>query len=83
MSKREKTHPSNSVDKVKTEKVSIEIEGAPKGEWKALGGSDHDKWNKRISRPRSKRTSHRSKERGGRFGRGLRRCIWHGGHEAH
>ena len=50
MSKREKTHPSNSVDEVKTEKVSIEIEGAPKGEWKALGGSDHDKWNKRISR---------------------------------
>jgi hypothetical protein len=50
MSKREKTHPSNTVNEVKTEKVGIEIEGAPKGEWKALGGSDHDKWNKRTSR---------------------------------
>jgi hypothetical protein len=43
-------HPSNSVTEVRTEKVSIEIEGAPKGEWKALGGSDHDKWNNRLSR---------------------------------
>jgi hypothetical protein len=50
MSKREMKHPSNNVDQVRTEKVSIDIEGAPKGEWKALGGSDHDKWNKRISR---------------------------------
>jgi hypothetical protein len=33
-------HPSNSVTEVRTQKVSIEIEGAPKGEWKALGGSD-------------------------------------------
>jgi hypothetical protein len=30
-------------------RAKIEIEGAPKGEWKALGGSDHDKWNKRLS----------------------------------
>jgi hypothetical protein len=38
--------PSNSVTEVR---AKIEIEGAPKGEWKALGGSDHDKWNKRLS----------------------------------
>jgi hypothetical protein len=44
---REMRHPSNSVSEVK---ASIEIEGAPKGEWKALGGSDHDKWNNRLSR---------------------------------
>jgi hypothetical protein len=49
LSKREMRHPFNSVNEVRTEKVSIEIEGAPKGEWKALGGSDHDKWNKRLS----------------------------------
>jgi hypothetical protein len=46
MSKREMRHPSNSVTEVR---AKIEIEGAPKGEWKALGGSDHDKWNKRLS----------------------------------
>jgi hypothetical protein len=39
-------HRSNSVTEVR---AKIEIEGAPKGEWKALGGSDHDKWNKRLS----------------------------------
>jgi len=42
-------NPSNSVTEIRTQKVSIEIEGAPKGEWKALGGSDHDKWNNRLS----------------------------------
>jgi hypothetical protein len=51
MSKQEMRHPFNSVAEVKTGKsgVNIEIEGAPKGEWKALGGSDHDKWNERLS----------------------------------
>jgi len=39
---REMRNPSNS--EVRTQKVRIEIEGASKGEWKALGGSDHDKW---------------------------------------
>jgi hypothetical protein len=29
--------------------VKIEIDAAPKGEWKALGGSDHDQWNDRLS----------------------------------
>jgi hypothetical protein len=41
MSKREMRHPEV--------RAKIEIEGAPKGEWKALGGSDHDKWNNRLS----------------------------------
>jgi hypothetical protein len=50
MSKREMKHPSNNVDQVRTEKVSIDIEGAPKGEWKALGGGDRDQWNDRLSR---------------------------------
>jgi hypothetical protein len=51
MSKQEMSHPSNSVNEVRTEKsgVNIDIQGSPKGEWKALGGSDHDKWNKRLS----------------------------------
>jgi hypothetical protein len=51
MSKREMSHPSNSVNEVRNEKsgVNIDIQGSPKGEWKALGGSDHDKWNKRLS----------------------------------
>jgi hypothetical protein len=29
--------------------VKIEIHAAPKGEWKALGGSDRDQWNERLS----------------------------------
>ena len=29
--------------------VKISIDAVPKGEWKALGGSDHDKWNNRLS----------------------------------
>ena len=29
--------------------VKIEIDAAPKGEWNALGGSDHDQWNDRLS----------------------------------
>jgi hypothetical protein len=29
--------------------VKIEIDAAPKGEWKALGGSDRDQWNERLS----------------------------------
>jgi hypothetical protein len=29
--------------------VRIEIHAAPKGEWKALGGSDRDQWNERLS----------------------------------
>ncbi len=29
--------------------VKIEIHAAPKGEWKALGGSDRNQWNERLS----------------------------------
>jgi hypothetical protein len=29
--------------------VKIEIDAAPKGEWKALGGGDRDEWNERLS----------------------------------
>jgi hypothetical protein len=29
--------------------VRIEIHAAPQGEWKALGGSDRDQWNERLS----------------------------------
>jgi hypothetical protein len=29
--------------------VMIEIDPTPKGEWKVLGGSDRDEWNKRLS----------------------------------
>ena len=29
--------------------VRIAIHAAPKGEWKALGGSDRDQWNERLS----------------------------------
>jgi hypothetical protein len=29
--------------------IKIEIHAAPKGEWKALGGSDRDQWNTRLS----------------------------------
>src|SRR5262249_52985379 len=29
--------------------IKIEIHAAPKGEWKALGGSDRDQWNERLS----------------------------------
>jgi len=29
--------------------VMIEIDRTPKGEWKALGGGDHDQWNERLS----------------------------------
>jgi hypothetical protein len=29
--------------------VRIEIHAAPKGEWKALGGSNRDQWNERLS----------------------------------
>jgi hypothetical protein len=29
--------------------VKIEIHAAPKGEWKALGGSNRDQWNERLS----------------------------------
>ena len=29
--------------------VKIEIDAAPKGKWKTLGGSDHDQWNERLS----------------------------------
>jgi len=29
--------------------VRIEIHAAPKGDWKALGGSDRDQWNERLS----------------------------------
>jgi hypothetical protein len=29
--------------------VKIEIHAAPKGKWKALGGSDRDQWNERLS----------------------------------
>ena len=29
--------------------LRIEIHAAPKGEWKALGGSAHDQWNERLS----------------------------------
>jgi hypothetical protein len=28
--------------------VKIEINAAPKGKWKALGGSDRDQWNDRL-----------------------------------
>ena len=28
--------------------VKIEIDAAPKGKWKAIGGSDRDKWNDRL-----------------------------------
>jgi len=30
--------------------IKIEIHAAPKGEWKALGGSDRDQWNERLSK---------------------------------
>jgi hypothetical protein len=40
------SRPSNSGNEVK---ASIKIEGAPKGQRKALGGSDHDTWNDRLS----------------------------------
>jgi hypothetical protein len=29
--------------------ITIGIEAQPKGKWKALGGSDHDQWNERLS----------------------------------
>src|SRR5664279_3830235 len=29
--------------------VKIEIDAAPKGKWKALGGGDRDEWNDRLS----------------------------------
>jgi hypothetical protein len=29
--------------------VKIEIDAAPRGQWKALGGSDRDQWNDRLS----------------------------------
>jgi hypothetical protein len=29
--------------------AKIEIHAAPKGKWKALGGSDRDQWNERLS----------------------------------
>jgi hypothetical protein len=29
--------------------AKIEIHAAPQGKWKALGGSDRDQWNERLS----------------------------------
>jgi hypothetical protein len=43
-------NPESSKDYMtKTPVVMIKIDAAPKGEWKALGGSDRDQWNKRLS----------------------------------
>jgi hypothetical protein len=49
--KRENTMTDKPNDQPIAEKpaVRIEIHAAPKGEWKALGGSDRDQWNERLS----------------------------------
>ena len=43
------TQPRKLGHMTKKPAVMIEIDAAPKGEWKALGGSDRDQWNKRLS----------------------------------
>jgi hypothetical protein len=49
--KRENTMTDKPNERPIAEKpaVRIEIHAAPKGEWKALGGSDRDQWNERLS----------------------------------
>ena len=49
--KRENTMTDKPNDRPIAEKpaVRIEIHAAPKKEWKALGGSDRDQWNERLS----------------------------------
>ena len=42
-------HKSNEQPITEMPAVRIEIHAAPKGEWKALGGSDRDQWNERLS----------------------------------
>jgi len=43
-------NPESSKDYMtKKPAVKIQIHAAPKGEWKALGGSDRDQWNERLS----------------------------------
>jgi hypothetical protein len=51
MGKRENTISDKPKGQPIAEKpaVKIEIHAAPKGEWKALGGSDRDQWNERLS----------------------------------
>src|SRR5215467_11081716 len=43
------TDKPNKQSIAKEPAIKIEIHAAPKGEWKALGGSDRDQWNKRLS----------------------------------
>jgi hypothetical protein len=51
MSKRELKDPPSSGSDAASEKSGfmIEIDRAPKGEWKALGGGDRHQWNERLS----------------------------------
>ena len=43
-------NPESSKDYMtKKPAVKIQIYAAPKGDWKALGGSDRDQWNERLS----------------------------------
>ena len=44
-------NPESSKDYMtKKPAVKIQIYAAPKGDWKALGGSDRDQWNERLSK---------------------------------
>jgi len=43
-------NPKSSKDYMtKKPAVMIKIDAAPQGKWKALGGSDRDQWNERLS----------------------------------
>src|SRR5262245_11593680 len=45
-----KQNPKSSKKQIpKRSNVKIEIDPAPKGEWKVLGGSNRDQWNERLS----------------------------------
>ena len=44
------TDKPNKQSIAKEPAIKIEIHAAPKGEWKALGGSDRDQWNERLSK---------------------------------
>ena len=80
--KRENTMTDKTNERPIAEKpaVRIEIHAAPKGEWKALGGSDRDQWNERLSDlvigalPVNQRKSG--------FTWRLGCCCWHCRHEA-
>src|SRR5215470_15943109 len=43
------TDKPNKQSIAKEPAIKIKIHAAPKGEWKALGGSDRDQWNERLS----------------------------------